>query len=340
MDQYSTEELIEIFRNLKVPQTFLTRRYFGAIRQSDKSKVHIDIEKGKRRLAPFVSPKSQGKIVETLRHQTDTITPAYIKDKRPFDPENAIDHRTLGEALLGDLSPEEREARWVAMTLVDQQEMIDRRLEWMAVQIMLTGQVTISGEGFDDIVVDFLRAAAQTIALAGAARWGEAGVDPYLNLQTWSLLAQKNSGAAITEWVMEPDAFDLFSQDARVQNLLDTRRGSSATLESAPPGRAEPQFQGSIGNFGFWTYQDWYEDPVTEVDTQLLPQYAVLGVSSGFEGRQHYGAIRDKKAGYRALPFFPKMWDEEDPAGTYLMAQSAPILAPGRPDASVGATVR
>lgn len=340
MDLYSTDELVGVVRDLKRPQTFLTRTFFPAVVRSESKFVHVDVQKGKRRMAPFVSPRAQGKVVETVKHQTNSIEPAYIKDKRAYDPESAISVRTIGEALTGSISPQQREAQWIAATLVDQQEMLDRRLEWMASEILRNGSVTITGEGFDDIVVDYLRAANQTVALAGVSRWGESGIDPLTDLKVWSLRAQKASGAAIDRWIMEPDAFDIFTADQRVKDLLDTRRGSTATLESAPPGRAEAAFQGRIGNWEFFTYQDWYEDPATSLDTDLLPQYSVIGGSSAIEGRQHYGAIRDKKAGYMALPFFPKMWEEEDPSETYLMAQSAPILAPGRPDASFGATVR
>lgn len=339
MDLFSTDELLGVVRDLKAPQTFLTRRFFNRVRTSTSKYVHIDIEKRKRRLAPFVHPKSQGKVVATAPFSTNTITPAYIKDKRAFDPEEAIEHRAIGEALTGNLSPKQREDLWVAKTLVDQREMLDRRLEWMAAAILRTSQVTISGEGFPAIVVNFQRDAALSITLAGANRWGQAGIRPLANLKTWGLLTQKTSGAYPNVVIMEPDGFDLFQQDAEVQRLLDTERGSKAVLESAPNGRAEPSFRGVIGNQEFWTYQDWFVDPDTGTETQLLPQYTVLGVSDQLEGIQHYGAVYDAKAGYQALPFFPKMWEEDDPSLTILMAQSAPILAPLRPDASFAAVV-
>jgi hypothetical protein len=50
---------------------------------------------------------------------------------------------------------------------------------------------------------------------------------------------------------------------------------------------------------------------------------------------QAFGGIRDGKAGYRALEFFPKMWEKDDPANVMLQCQSAPILVPTNVDAAV-----
>ncbi len=337
---YTTNELLDAISSLIKAPGFFTRTFFSTVRTSDKKTVHVDVEKKKRRLAPFVHPKSQGQVVESESFQTNEIVPAYIKDKRVYDPEDAVDYRTFGEQLAGELTPQEREEAWIVKTLMDMMEMKDRRLEVMASEALRTGQVTIDGEGFDEIVVDFGRASGHTVTLAGGSRWGQSAVRPYANLKTWALTVQQASGSFPRIVTFDPDAWDLFQQDDEVKDLLDTRRGSNAMVERAAGGRAEPEFVGRIGSFEFWTYQDWYVDPATETETVLLPQFTVvMGSPEGVEGRQYYGAIKDRKAGYRPLPFFPKSWDEEDPSGLVVMGQSAPLVGPLRPDASFCATV-
>ncbi len=71
----------------------------------------------------------------------------------------------------------------------------------------------------------------------------------------------------------------------------------------------------------------------------MLPSNTVLLGSSAVEGIRHFGAIRDEKAGYCPMQMFPKLWTTEDPAVRYLMMQSAPLLVPYRPDATIAATV-
>jgi hypothetical protein len=56
-------------------------------------------------------------------------------------------------------------------------------------------------------------------------------------------------------------------------------------------------------------------------------------------GVQCFGAILDHKAQFQALPIFPKMWDENDPPATYIMNQSAPLMVPVNPDATLRARV-
>src|SRR5690606_20901096 len=50
-----------------------------------------------------------------------------------------------------------------------------------------------------------------------------------------------------------------------------------------------------------------------------------------------FGAIMDKKAGWRATPVFPKMLEQEDPSAVYRMTQSAPLMIPTRPNATLTA---
>ena len=57
--------------NLKRAQTFLLDKFFPNIVMSDSEFVAIDIDVGKRRMAPFVSPLVEGRLVEQRRIQTD-----------------------------------------------------------------------------------------------------------------------------------------------------------------------------------------------------------------------------------------------------------------------------
>ena len=48
--------------------------------------------------------------------------------------------------------------------------------------------------------------------------------------------------------------------------------------------------------------------------------------------------IMDEKAAFKALRYFSKSWLEEDPAVRWLLMQSAPLVVPYRPNASLCAT--
>jgi hypothetical protein len=337
MDVFNTAFLIAVVEDLKLPQSWLLDRYFPTVVQSDTEEIKFDVKGGKRRIAPFVSPLLEGKLVESLGYTTKTFKPAYIKDKRVFDPEQPL-KRAAGERIGGSGSPMNRLQSNLVTEMADQTEMIIRRLETMAVEVLRTGKVTVTGEGYDTVVVDFGRTAGHTVTLSGASRWGQAGIKPLDNLDTWTNTVLQNSGAGIVDVVMDPDAWKLFAANTEVKELLDTRRGSTARIETTNTPRIGAQYKGQVGHYDFYTYQDWYvNDAGSEV--AMLPSNTVLMGSSAVEGIRHFGAIRDEKAGYQPQQMFPKSWTTEDPAVRYLMMQSAPLLVPYRPDATFAVTV-
>ena len=172
---YDTNVLVQLVQNLKTAQNFLLDRFFPNIVTSDTEYVSIDVDIGKRRMSPFVSPLVEGKLVEARRMQTNTFKPAYIKDKRAPDLRKPV-RRMMGERIGGELSASEREQANLTFELTDQIDMVNRRLEWMAAQALLTGTVTISGDGFPTTLIEFGRASGLTITLGGGVQWTNANI--------------------------------------------------------------------------------------------------------------------------------------------------------------------
>lgn len=337
-DIFSTAVLNQVVQGLFVTPSFLVDRYFPNVQQDSVEEIHFDVIKQARRISPFVSPLVEGKIVETLGYTTAVFKPAYVKDKRVFDGNRPL-RRTAGEMIGGTLTPAERMASIVAMEAQDQINMLKRRLEVMAGEILATGKATITGDKYPTVVVDYGRDAALTLALAGGARWGQAGVDPLANLETWAATILAKVGANAIDVVMTPDAWQLFQSSATVLRFLDRFRGNSTLNPMETTSDEGSKAMGNIYGFNITVYNGHYYDDVTAADKVILPPYTVLLMSNQLEGYQAYGAIRDEAAGFQATPFFAKSWIEEDPPVRYMMLQSAPLLVPYRPNAMFAATV-
>jgi len=337
MDLFSTNVLAAAVGSLITPQTFLLDNFFPTIQTEQSEEIHFDIDTGKRRVAPFVSPVVAGQVVASRGFHTATFKPAYIKDKRVFDVNRPF-KRAMGEQIGGALSPDNRLRAMLATELEDQIGMVTRRMELMAAQAMRTGKVIVTGDQYPTVEVDFQRDAALTVALTTTARWGESGVKPLDNLQTWSLLVTQKSGARPRTVVMDVEAWKLFAADTDVQKQLDRFRGN-ATLEPVKTG-AGGSYMGSVGDFDIYVYADWYVDPADGQEKPILPAYTVLLTSQEVQGTRAFGAIRDEAAGFQAVPYFAKSWVSEDPAVRYLLMQSAPLTVPYRVNASMGVTVR
>lgn len=337
MDLYSTHTLNGIVARMRpVPQFFLS--FFQSVIEHETEQVYFDKAEDKPRLAPFVHPLREGKLVESLGYSTDSIKPAYIKDKRVHDTTKPL-KRMAGEAFGGSMTNEQRLAAILAQDLADQQKMLSRRLEVMAAQAVIEGKVTITGEGFDSIEVNFGRDSSLSVALAGADKW-DAATTPDIGsqLETWDAMLLDKSGFGTTHVIMDGKAWKLAKKDKTFLDNLDRRRGSETINVNIAPMLAVEgvSYKGMWGEFPIFVYQHTYVDPVDGQTKQAMPDNTVVLVSqSALEGVRHFGAIKDLDAGLRAMQSFTKSWTVPDPSARFLLMQSAPILAPHRANASM-----
>lgn len=337
MDIFTTGVLTRVVQALPLPPLFILNNFFGEEQTETSEEIHFDVNQNRPRLAPFVLPTMPGKVMSSNGYKTSTFKPAYVKDKRIFTPNRAL-KRAVGEAIGGSLSPEQRMQLLLRQDLADQLEMLGRRQEVMAIEALVTGRVTVKGDGYPETIVDFERHGDLTVELTSGDRWGETGVDPLDDVEAWALDVAKHSGAAPDTLVMDLKSWKLFSASERVQKLLDRFRGSD-TLASTVGGEGA-KFMGNIGDYDIWVYSGFYEHPETGVLTPYLADHTVILTSKQVEGVRAYGAIQDEEAGLQALPYFPKSWVEKDPGLRQLLMQSAPLTVPYRVNASMSAKVR
>lgn len=337
-DLYSTSYLVGVIEGLPPAPMSLLRRYFPSVIEEDSEEIHFDKSIRNRLMAPFVAPVVEGQIVEERGSTTEIFRPAYVKPKTPLDPRGAL-KRVPGEARGGSMSAADRQRLRVANTMADHRNYIERRLEWMAAQALRTGAVTVSGEKYPTQVVSFGRAAGLTVTLAGTDVWTDAASTPVDDLHAWNVLAlQQPDGAPLTEFVMDPDALSAFRAHADVKDVLDTRRGSDSTFNMTGLQEGELQWVGRIDQFNIFTYQAWYESTIGSLQP-FLPSGTVIGLNPvQLEGVQQFGAILDVDS-LQAMRYFPKSWVEQDPSRRFVMTQSAPLIVPARPNATVGASV-
>lgn len=337
MDVFSTNFLLGVIEGLPESPTDLLSRYFPRMVQEESEEIHWDKSIRYRLLAPFVSPVVEGQVMDERGFATETFKPAYIKPKTPLDPTRAV-KRLPGEPLTGSLSPQERQMRRVSDVLADHRAYIDRRLEWMASEVLQKGSVTVSGDKYPTQVVSFQRAAALTITLAGGDLWSAGTATPLEDLHDWNELAmQQPAGAPITDVIMDPDAFKNFRKHATVEKKLDLRREVGAEVQVQRAQREGLRFMGTIDTFDIYVYQAWYETTIGTL-VPFFPSGTVVGASAMVEGVQQFGAILDEEA-LMALRYFPKSWVEPDPSRRFVMTQSAPLVVPGKPNATFKASV-
>lgn len=330
-----TAVLLGLYARLIPFDTFLLSLLFPRVVTFDTSEIAFDKLHQTHKLAPFVSPLVAGKPRKADGSVLKKFKPAYVKPKNAIDPERVLT-RKAGESLGAPLSAGDRVNAIRMDTLDEQRKMILNRLEWMAAQLLRTGKITVSGEDYPTVEVDFGRDTDHTVQLSGGARWTESATrDPNGDLEDWMGLLD----APCTHIIFGKNAFSLYMDDAKSEKMLNRDFGSTTTLAMEPQ-QMMAAYRGRLGAGGpeVWTYSGWYEDDAG-VKQFFIDEDEVMLVSTAGGGVRAHGAILDAKAEYQALELFPKSWVSDDPAVEYLMTQSAPLPVMPLIDSTLCATV-
>lgn len=345
MDIYSTGAIAQVVRTIQPVRPALLELFFRNTVLSKDKEILFDVEIGRRRISPIVAPHLPGKLVDSNGFRADRIEPANVKDKREIKLDRMIS-RSAGEPIGGSpaLTAQQREAAILKIELEDQLAMYMRRQEVMAADALDDGIVTVTGEGYAAVNVNYQRAAGHTVTLTSGDRWGENAISPLANLETWRATFLQNSGLPATDIVMTPDAWGLFKKDADFKVAVDTTlRGTTASANFTPEGMEGIELVGYLNNSTrLWQYQNWYVDPADDTEKAILPAYTVLMGNDSPEGAQTrgYGVIQDSKLGYPSVEFAARSWVPDDPAQPVLLAQGAPLPILQRPNATFRARVR
>ena len=339
IDIFNTRTMLAALEQMKRPKKFLLDTFFRETVTSDTKSVDIDIVKGKRRLAAFVNPVIAGKPVEKRGYSTNTYAPPYIKPKMITTAAELLD-RLPGEILYaGAMSPQDRAMIQLGKNLAELDEMITRREEWMAAQVLQTGSVSVVGEGVND-VVSFGMSGTHIITLTGDDLWSASTGTPMDDLRTWKRLVTKDSGLSPDTIVMGTAAVDAFLKHADVRNALDNRRIQLGQIDPTVFSALGVTYYGRLNEIGadLYSYEEYYYDEDTSADVAMVDTKKVIMGSTQAYTRRQYGAIRDLEA-TASVPRFPKSWISKDPSGRIVQVQSAPLPSLHQSDAFLCAKV-
>jgi hypothetical protein len=225
----------------------------------DKEEVYFErADVDNRKLAPFVAPNVQGRVMRGQGFYARSLRPAYVKPKHVVDPTKAIARR-MGEPFLGGSSLQARFDATVAQNMRLEREAIERRWDWMAGRAIIDGKVVIAGDDYPTVTVDFGRDPTLTVQLATTARWSQtATADPLGDLGRANDAAFALGNAPITDLIFGTTAWANFIKNQAVRDLLSTLNRAST---SSFPDPADPELQLSVdGN-----------DRIGWRDVQLVP---------------------------------------------------------------------
>lgn len=336
---FDTRTLVATLEQMYPPKTFLLDTFFKEVLTFTSRYVDIDIEKGKRKLAAFVRPTSQGKFVEKRGWTTKSIEAPYIKEKTNITAVDILT-RQIGQTIyMGGKSPAQRAEEELAKNLDYLRERIVRREEWMAASLLQTGKIVLDGE-YDGVEIDF--GIDPTHLFTTTTDWDDTASDPIKDLRDWCETISKDSGLNPMVVIMGTDAVNAFINNEKVQKLLDLLKLNMGEIKPAdlPNGSS---FYGTLAVGGatvdIYSYNEWYTDENGDLQPMLDPSKVILGNPNARTSRS-YGAIQDvesdgqgQTANNYSTQYFAKSWIEKDPSARILLVQSAPVVCMHQVDA-------
>lgn len=324
---YDTTTLLGVKELLPKFTPLFMQMFFPTVATFPTEEVAFDKIKKDRRLAPFVSPLVSGRPRREQGGILTTLAPAYIKETDVVRPTRLLKRR-LGEGLNGTMNAAQRHDAVVADILVEQEENIVSREEWMAVQAVLYGKVIIKGPDYPAQEVDYGRSADNQIVLAGAAKWDTVDVDTYdptEDIEDWASATTGSAGILL----MGKGAWRLFSRFKAVKDKLETRRGSTSQLELGPQLEKEVMRKGFFGEYEILVYTGKYTDEEGTTVT-FMPEFGMLIAPASADNVMAYGGIQDAKAnanGIAEATRYPSNWFTDNPSVEWLQTQAAPVPA-------------
>lgn len=343
---YDTTTLLGTMREFEPVSNYWLSLCFPSTVQFDTEEVDFNKIQENRKMAPLVVPTAQGVPIYSAAEQRFSLKPAYVKPKDAVSASRVI-RRVAGFGELNNtapMSPQQRYAAIVADILRQHREAIERRWEWMASEAIQNGSVTLEDDNYPRKVVDFQRAAAHTITLTGANHWGDAGVSILDNIESWkTMMRRAKFGGVVNRLTVGTDAWTVMRNDTEIRDLLKTDynpgQRNNLDLNLGVREGLEVEWVGQInGTTDVYVYSDYYEDE-SGATVDFMDSRDVVLTSPSVQGVRCFAAIQDVASNFAPLAIFPKMWNEEDPSATFVMSQSAPIMVPMNPNATLRARV-
>lgn len=328
---FETRSMLKFVERLPPVHTFIKDTLFKVPDLFPTAKVDIDIKKGRAKIAPYVSEKIGGKVVENSGYRTETFKPPLVA---PTTITTAADlqNRSMGENLYSNRTPDERAAEKLVRDLRDLDQMITRREEVMCAQVIFDGEITVKGEGVDR-VISFNHTNRE--ALSGANLWSASTSQKYADLKRWVRKVQETGFVNPDMAIIAPDVTDVLLKDPEMLKLLDIRNINIGEFkpEKLPNGATYIGKIAGVGNI--YEYAATYYDDLDEQVKPMVPAGTIALVSSEVDFSMAYAAVTiakdDDLVTYEA-DRVPDSWTEKRPAMKILQLSSKPLPIPKEVD--------
>lgn len=139
---YDTRAQLAAIEKLPHEYSFLHDTFCRDGGTVEDDRAIYDYRKGNRVMAPVVTDGTGGVPMLRTGFETREIGFCTIAPERIIE-NNDLKGRMFSERVLGAMTPQERERRMIAKDIIEMRRAIQRRIEWMSRQVLLTGKLSV-----------------------------------------------------------------------------------------------------------------------------------------------------------------------------------------------------
>lgn len=329
MAEYTTREMVDAIEVNPPVRNFLTRTFFPRERTHRTERVEVDIKKGKRIMAPFVSPRIGGKVITRQGFQTKEFSTPRIAPERVLTTDD-ISKRGLGENIYSKKTPSEREDEMLAKDYEELDESIQRRVEWMCRQILFEGKLdVVDTEAGVDFQVDY--GFENIFVLTSDRYWSHPDVNPLPLLEDKRRKIIKDTGKAPNVMIFAADLIDVFIHNPFVKEEMDIRHLQNIEIKPRIVDDALTYY-GKIASLGLeiYAYDEFFLNDAGD-EEGIIPAGACIMAHSEGEGGIEYGLVtqlEDKKFCSYEAKQVPKIYCNENSDVKMFRLTSRPLPRP------------
>lgn len=330
MPDFTTRETMDAIDQTPPVRGFFQKTFFPDEQTHVTEKVEFDVRKGKRIMAPFVSPRIGGKLITRQGWKTNQFTTPKIAPERVLTVDD-ITKRAIGENVYSRRTPEEREDELLARDLTDLEESISRRKEWECRQVLYEGKIDVRDEDDGvDVQIDF--GFTNIFVLGADEQWTLATVDPLPLFRRIRKKIIKDTGRAPDMMIFSTDVIEDFTTNPNVIKAMNVLNMKNVEIR---PRVVDPAltFYGRIADLDMdiYTYDEWFLNDEGDEESMVPPGTVLMGHSDG-EGQVEYGLVAqmedDKKFHSYEGKLVPKVWADEKDEIKKIRLTSRPLPRP------------
>ena len=333
IDLFSTRTMLGMIEEgQKKSNTFFRDRFFRNRPTFDTKKVDVDIVgMHARKLAPFVHPKIGGVAIDREGYRTESYEAPEISLMRVTTAEDLL-IRSPGETVYNAKSPNQRAAEQLGKDLSELDDLITRREEVMCREAVIDGQVTVKGDGYDEVVKFWPSEPADQPQTTLATKWDDDSVtaaDIMGDLRTIRRSMVQKAGFVPTDLICGTDVVETLIDKLQSSGVLDNRR--------VDLGQIDPRMlPNGVTYWGYlkdsaldiYSYDDWYVDDNGD-EVPMMPVKKALLASPNVRTSLAYGAvglIGDDTVRLYEGARVPDSWTQKAaPAGRVVQVKSRPL---------------